>query len=254
MNKKLRLPGRSEKPRQEGITHVIDKGLGVSAVEDFLKTSGGKVDIVKLGWGTAIVTENIKEKIGLYGTYGIPVCFGGTLLEVFLAQDNLGGYLDLLKENGIRYVEISSGVLDISIREKVDLIKKLAKEFTVISEVGSKDACATVDPRKWIEEIKASLDAGVWKVITEGRESGTVGVYRETGEIKSDLIDEIVAAVDPKDLIFETPNKKQQVWFVKRFGTNVNLGNIAPSEVIPLETLRLGLRGDTLLKFHGPEA
>jgi len=250
MQKGLRLPAREKKPRSKGITHVLDKGLGVRAIEDLLETCKESIDIVKLGWGTALVTENLKTKIALYRHYDIPVTFGGTLFEVFLAQDRLDDYLRLLDEYDIKHVEISNGVIDLSLEEKVALIRRLSKNFTVISEVGSKDVNVVMAPYKWVEQIKAELKAGAWKVITEGRESGTVGVYRETGEIRTGLIDEIISQVRPDDIVFEAPNKKQQVWFIEQFGSDVNLGNIAPSEVIALETLRLGLRGDTLARFH----
>jgi len=246
----LELPFRPEKPRQIGITHVIDRGLGMHALEDMLETCAEFIDIVKLGWGTGYVTANLEEKIAVYQSAGIPVCFGGTLMEAVIAQGQLDAFRRKLKRLKIQHVEISSGVLEISREEKTGYIRELAQDFVVLSEVGSKDTDAVVAPYRWLEEIEAELDAGAWKVIAEARESGTVGLYRKTGEVRMGLVEEIVTRVDPGQLIFEAPRKPQQVWFIRQFGPNVNLGNIASGDIIPLETLRLGLRGDTLGKFH----
>lgn len=245
----LDLPGRTLKPRVNGITHVLDKGMGMSAVKDFLDMAADYIDIVKLGWGTSYITANTREKIALYSQYGIPVCLGGTLLEAFIHQEKVDQYADWILDLGITHVELSDGVIEMAHDDKLRLIEKLSKKFRVLSEVGSKDSSVVVAPYKWVKFIKDELDAGAWKVVTEGRESGTVGIFRESGEIRAGLIDEIVNEVKPCNLIFEAPQKIQQVWFVKAFGSNVNLGNIAPEEIIPLETLRLGLRGDTLAHF-----
>jgi phosphosulfolactate synthase len=246
----LNLPERAAKPRSKGITHVLDKGLGPAQIADLVAVAGPYIDIVKLGWGTAYVTANLAQKIELYASYGIPVCFGGTMLEVALRQNQLDAYLAAARRYGIEHVEVSDGTIDMREDDKLALVRRLSKDFIVLSEVGSKDASKVIPPYVWVESIKRELDAGAWKVITEGRESGTVGVYQSTGEVKQGLIDEIVAAVSAENLLFEAPIKTQQVWFIKQFGADVNLGNIAPEEVISVETLRLGLRGDTLLHFH----
>ena len=246
----LKLPERSAKPRQTGITHVLDKGLGPQGVQDLLAVAAGSVDIVKLGWGTAVVSRDLKEKVTVYQEAGVPVCLGGTLLEVVLRQNQLDEYVAWVKGLGIDHVEVSDGTIALDHDTKLDIIRRLAKEFTVLSEVGSKSEDVIFAPKRWVEMIEKELDAGSWKVITEGRESGTVGVYHADGAVKEGLIDEIRDSIDPGRLVFEAPAKKQQAWFIKHFGSNVNLGNIAPDEVISVETLRLGLRGDTLLHFH----
>jgi phosphosulfolactate synthase len=246
----LKLPERDSKPRERGITHVIDKGMGIRQVEDLLESSAAFIDIVKLGWGTGYVTANLSAKLAVYRAAGIPVCFGGTLLELVLAQGTLDDFRRALDRLGIGHVEVSNGALDLPLEEKCNTIRELARDFVVLSEVGSKDVDAVVAPYRWVEEVQVELEAGAWKVIGEARESGTVGLYRATGEVRSGLIDELLVHIDPKDMIFEAPRKPQQVWFIKQLGSEVNLGNIAPDEVIPLETLRLGLRGDTLRLFH----
>lgn len=246
----LDLPYRPERPRQMGITHVIDRGIGLRALEDMLATCTEFIDIVKLGWGTGYVTANLSAKISVYQAAGIPVCFGGTLMEAAIAQGRLDACRRRLEQLGIHHVEISSGVLEMSLEEKTGYIRELARDFIVLSEVGSKDADAVVAPYRWLDEIEAELDAGAWKVIAEARESGTVGLYRKSGEVRMGLVEEITTRVNPDKLIFEAPRKSQQVWFIKQFGSNVNLGNVAPYDIIPLETLRLGLRGDTLAMFH----
>ena len=246
----LTLPERSSKPRESGITHVLDKGMGLSQIRDLFAICGGYVDIVKLGWGTAYVTPNLKQKVALYQELGIPVCFGGTLLEAAVLQNKLDEYVGVVREFGMECIEISDGTIKMEEADKLALIRRLAKEFRVLSEVGSKDETVVIAPFKWVDSIKRELDAGAWKVITEGRESGTVGVYQPGGEVKEGLIDEIKSAVDTDRLLFEAPIKEQQAWFIKQFGANVNLGNIPPEEVISVETLRVGVRGDTLLRFH----
>jgi phosphosulfolactate synthase len=233
-------------PRNGGLTHVIDKGLGPRAVEDLLETAGAYVDIVKLGWGTSFVTPNLPRKLELYRAAGKPVVCGGTFFEVVYARDRLDEYRRWLTEHGFTHVEISDGVVDMPRERKLELIAELARDFTVLSEVGSKDAEAIFAPYQWVEWITEELAAGSWKVITEGREGGTAGIYRPSGEMRTGLVDEIVHGVSLADLIFEAPAKSAQAWFVTHFGPEVNLGNIPPEEVIPLETLRRGLRADTL--------
>jgi phosphosulfolactate synthase len=246
----LQLEERERKPRQTGLTHVLDKGLGTRCMQDLIETAGDYIDILKLGWGTGYVTCNLTEKVAAYKSAGIPVCFGGTLLELAIAKGKFDDYRRMARRLGLGHVEFSTGVLEMELEQKLEHVRKLAEDFIVLAEVGSKDANVVVAPFRWVEEIKAFLDAGAWKVIAEARESGTVGLYRQTGEIRSGLVDEIIHSVNPDNLIFEAPKKDQQAWFIKQFGPSVNLGNIATDEVIALETLRLGLRGDTMGDFH----
>jgi phosphosulfolactate synthase len=231
-------------PRAAGLTHVLDKGLGPRAWEDVLETAGDYIDVVKLGWGTAYVTPNLRRKLDILRDK--PVVIGGTFFEVVYAKDKLDEYKSWLCELGLTHVEISDGTLDIPRERKLDLIADFARDFTVLSEVGSKDAEVNYAPYLWVEWIREDLAAGAWKVVTEARETGTAGIFRPTGEMRTGLVDEIAHSIDVEDLIFEAPTKAAQAWFVKQFGPGVNLGNIPPDEVIPLETLRLGLRGDTL--------
>jgi phosphosulfolactate synthase len=245
----LDLPERTSKPRERGITHVIDRGLSIAAVDGLVETVGGSVDIVKLGWGTALVTANLREKIGRYEAHGIPVVLGGTLTEIAIRQGRVEGMIDWLRELGLRHVEISDGTIALEPQRKRELITSLAKEFVVLSEVGSKDTETIMAPYVWVAQIEADLDAGAWKVIAEGRESGTAGIARHDGEIRTGLVDEIVHAVDPDRIIFDAPRHSQQVWFLQHIGAECNLGNIAADDVLSLETLRLGLRSDTVERF-----
>jgi phosphosulfolactate synthase len=242
----LDLPPRPPKPRERGLTHVIDKGLNLREIEGLFDTAGDYVDVVKLGWGTSYVTRNLEKKIALYRSFETPVVCGGTLFEAVVARGKLDDYKRWLSDHRFSHVEISDGAIEIGRERKLELIADLARDFTVLSEVGSKDADVNYAPYLWVEWIKAELGAGAWKVITEGRESGTAGIFRPTGEMRTGLVDEIVHEIDVEDLIFESPTKDSQAWFVKQFGRDVNLGNIPPDEVIPLETLRLGLRADTI--------
>jgi phosphosulfolactate synthase len=231
-------------PRAGGLTHVLDKGLGPRAWEDVLDTAGAYIDIVKLGWGTAYVTPNLRRKLEVLREK--PVVIGGTFFEVVYVREKVEEYKLWLRELGLTHVEISDGTVEIPRERKLELIADFAQDFTVVSEVGSKDAEVNHAPYLWVQWIKEELDAGAWKVVTEAREGGTAGIFRPSGEMRTGLVDEIVHEIDFHDLIFEAPTKASQAWFVKAFGPEVNLGNIAPDEVIPLETLRLGLRGDTL--------
>jgi phosphosulfolactate synthase len=242
----LELPARTPKPRERGLTHVIDRGLSLIDVDGLIEVAGPSVDIVKLGWGTAVVTGNLMPKLARYAEHGIPVVLGGTLTEVALRQGRIEGLIAWLRELDLHHVEVSDGTISLEASAKRALITRLAKEFTVLSEVGSKDVAEIMAPYRWVEEIEAELEAGAWKVVAEARESGTAGIYRADGEPRMGLIDEIVHAVDPDRLIFEAPRKDQQVFFLRRFGSNCNFGNIAPGDVLSLETLRLGLRSDTL--------
>jgi phosphosulfolactate synthase len=244
----LELPARSDKPRETGLTHVLDRGLSLRDVDGLVEVTGGAVDIVKLGWGTAVVSENLEAKVARYREYGIPVVLGGTLTELAIAQGRLERMLELLRSLELSHIEISDGTITLPHDGKLDLIHHLSGEFTVLSEVGSKDDTRIMAPYRWVEQIQSELDAGAWKVIAEARESGTSGIFRHDGEVRMGLIDEIVHAVPPERLIFEAPRKDQQVWFVRRFGVEVNLGNISPEDVLALETIRLGLRADTALE------
>lgn len=245
----LDLPQREKKPRQKGITHIIDSGLGLFMMNDMLQLSGDYIDIVKLGWGTSYISPKLQKKIDDYHNNDIKVSLGGTLLEGVVRQNKLDRFISWAEDIGVDYIEVSDGVFSITPEEKYKLIKELAKKFHILSEVGSKDTNVVMAPYKWVAAIKNELDAGAWKVILEGRETGTAGLYRESGEIRHGLVDEIMQTINPEHLIFEAPQKSQQVWFIKEFGSDVNLGNIAYNQVIPLETLRLGLRGDTMLTF-----
>jgi len=244
----LELPSRSPKPREVGITHVLDRGLSLQEVDDLIEVTGGAVDIVKLGWGTAVVSENLEPKVARYQEHGIPVVLGGTLTELAIAQGRLERLLELLRSLGLRQIEISDGTITLAHDAKLELIRRLADEFTVLSEVGSKDDTRIMAPYRWVEQIQSELEAGAWKVIAEARESGTSGIFRHDGEVRMGLIDEIVHGAPADRLIFEAPRKDQQVWFVRRFGPEVNLGNVIPEDVLSLETIRLGLRADTALE------
>jgi phosphosulfolactate synthase len=230
--------------RDGGLTHVLDKGLGPRAWEDVLDTAGDHIDIVKLGWGTAYVTGNLARKLEVLKEK--PVVIGGTFFEVVYVRDKLDEYKQWLTELGIDHVEISDGTIDIPRERKLELIADFARDFTVLSEVGSKDSDVVFAPYQWVQWLKEEKAAGAWKVITEAREGGSAGIFRKDGDMRTGLIDEIAHELDFHDIVWEAPTKASQAWFVKHFGPEVNLGNIPPDEVIPLETLRLGLRGDTL--------
>jgi phosphosulfolactate synthase len=243
------LPVRTTKPRQEGFTMAMDKGLSLREVEDFISIASDYVDIVKLGWATSYVTPNLKEKLNLFKQAGIPTYFGGTLFEAFIVRGQFDDYRKILDKYDMTFAEISDGSIELGHDEKCEYIRKLSEQVTVLSEVGSKDDTKIIPPYKWIQLMQAELDAGAWKVIGEARESGNVGLFRSTGEVRSGLVEEILTKIPFEKIIWEAPQKSQQVWFIKLLGANVNLGNIAPNEIIPLETIRLGLRGDTFDHF-----
>jgi phosphosulfolactate synthase len=228
---------------------VIDRGLSVAEVEGLLEVAGDSVDVVKLGWGTAVVTGNLQAKLELYRAKGIPVVLGGTLTEIAIRQRRIDGLIAWLRELGLRHVEISDGTITLEPAVKRELIERLSRDFVVFAEVGSKDTDFIMAPYVWVEQIESDLAAGAWKVIAEARESGTAGIYRANGEVRTGLIDEIAHAIDTQRLIFDAPLQRQQVWLLKRFGSDCNLGNIAPHDVLSLETLRLGLRSDTVERF-----
>ena len=250
MNYELKnIPERSTKPREKGLSMIMDKGLSIREIEDMLSVSGDYIDIVKLGWATSFVTPNLQDKINAYKEAGIPVYLGGTLFEAFVIRNQFDDYLRVLEKFGITHAEVSDGSIELPHDEKCGYIRKLSEHVTVLSEVGSKDADVIIPPYKWINLMQAELDAGSWKVIGEAREGGNVGLFRSSGEVRSGLVEEILTKIPNEKIIWEAPQKAQQVWFIKLLGTNVNLGNIAPNEVIPLETIRLGLRGDTFHHF-----
>jgi phosphosulfolactate synthase len=239
------IPERTTKPRKSGITMVMDKGLSIEEVKNFMSVCNPHVDVVKLGFGTAFVTPNLKEKLAVYKSYNMPIYFGGTLFEAFLIRNQFDDYVSICKEFGVSYMEVSDGSITIPHTEKCGYIEKLCKHGVVLSEVGSKDAAHIIPPYKWIELMKAELNAGSQYVIAEAREAGNVGIYRGTGEVREGLIQEILTQIPAEKILWEAPQKAQQLYFIETVGCNVNLGNIAPNEVIPLEAMRIGLRGDT---------
>jgi len=250
MNYELsQIPERTSKPRQKGLTMVMDKGLSLRQVEDFLSVGAEYTDIVKLGWATSYVTPQLNEKLALYKSAGIPVYFGGTLFEAFVVRGQFDDYRRVLDKFGMEYAEVSDGSVDMVQEDKLNYISTLAKQVTVLSEVGSKDENKIIPPYKWIKLMKAELQAGAWKVIGEAREGGNVGLFRSSGEVRQGLVEEILTEIPEENIIWEAPQKAQQVWFTKLIGANVNLGNISPNEIISLETIRLGLRGDTFTHF-----
>jgi phosphosulfolactate synthase len=231
-------------PEHHGLTHVIDKGLGPRGWEDVLETAGDHISIVKLGWGTSYVTQGLERKLEVLREK--PVVIGGTFFEVVYAKGTLDEYKRWLADLGLSHVEISDGTIDIPRDRKLELIADFARDFTVLSEVGSKDSSVEYTVSEWTSWLQEELDAGAWKVITEAREGGTAGIFDSSGGMRTELIKDIADKVGPANIVFEAPSKAAQAWFVKQFGPSVNLGNIPPEEVIPLQTLRLGLRGDTL--------
>lgn len=243
------LPKRTMKPRDSGFTMVMDKGLSLRQVEDLIETSDGLIDIVKFGWTTSYVTPKLADKVKLYQDAGIPVYFGGTLFEAFYIREQLDDYKRVLEKYNLVHCEVSDGSVSMDHDRKCELVEEFAKLVTVLSEVGSKDASKVIPPYKWIEQMKTELEAGAWKVIGEAREGGNVGLFRDSGEVRQGLVEEILTQIPADKIIWEAPQKSQQVWFIKLCGANVNLGNIAPNEAIPLETIRLGLRGDTFDHF-----
>lgn len=244
-----KIPERTVKPREYGYTMVMDKGLSIREVEDVLEIAGDYIDVVKLGWATSYVTPNLRKKLDVYRAAGIPVYFGGTLFEAFIIRDQFDDYRRILDTYQMTFAEVSDGSIDLEHDQKCKYISELAKQVTVLSEVGSKDVEKIIPPYKWIQLMQAELDAGAWKVIGEAREGGNVGLFRSSGEVRSGLVEEILTKIPSEKIIWEAPQRDQQVWFIKLLDSNVNLGNIAPNDIIPLETLRLGLRSDTFNHF-----
>jgi phosphosulfolactate synthase len=250
MNYELKnIPPRPVKPRENGLTMVMDKGLGLKEAELFIDSSAHLTDVIKLGFGTSYISNNLKEKIKLYKQAGLKVYVGGTLFEAFIVRNMFDDYQKLIDDLGLNMAEVSDGSLEINHDKKCEYINKLSKQVTVVSEVGSKEEGIIIHPSKWTTMMKKELEAGSWKVIAEARESGNVGIYHTNGKTHTILIDKIIAKIKVENIIWEAPIKSQQTWFIKQFGSNVNLGNIGVQDVVALETLRLGLRGDTFFQF-----
>lgn len=243
------IPERSLRPRKQGLTMVMDKGLSLRQAEDMISVSGELIDIVKFGFGTSLVTPRVKDKIALYKDAGFKVYLGGTLFEAFIVRKKFDAYRKFITDLKLDTAEVSDGSIILPHDVKCDYINRLSKDFTVVSEVGSKEAGILIAPKRWISMMKTELEAGSWKVIAEARESGNVGIYRPNGNAHVQLVNKIIDNVKSENIIWEAPIKAQQAWFIKLLGAEVNLGNIAPEEVIPLETLRLGLRGDTFFSY-----
>jgi phosphosulfolactate synthase len=243
------IPERTSRPREAGLTMVMDKGLSLRQAEDAISAGGQFIDLIKLGFGTSLIANDLSEKIKMYHEHGIRVYLGGTLFEAFLIRGQIDDYRRLLDKLGLETLEVSDGSIELNHDTKCELIQDLAKDYRVLSEVGSKEAGIIIHPSKWKNMMKAELEAGSWKVIAEARESGNVGIYRPNGSAHVSLIGKILDVIPKDDILWEAPQKAQQVWFINQLGANVNLGNIAPNEVIPLETLRLGVRGDTFFNY-----
>jgi phosphosulfolactate synthase len=243
------LPKRTKRPRKDGVTMVMDKGLSLRQAEDMIDSSGEFIDFLKLGFGTSVITKHLAEKIKLYQQADIKTYFGGTLFEAFIIRGKFDEYCSFIDKYKLDTAEVSDGSIEIKHDKKCEYISKLSKNFTVLSEVGSKEEGVIIHPGMWIKMMTKEMDAGSWKVIAEARESGTVGIYRSSGHAHTSLVSKITMSVKQENIIWEAPNKSQQVWWIQQLGANVNLGNIAPQEVLSLETLRLGLRGDTFFTF-----
>jgi phosphosulfolactate synthase len=250
----LDLPARPPKPRVRGITHVIDPGLSARDAEGVMDSVCDYVDLVRFGWGTAYITRELQRKLEIYKGFGIPTMLGGTLTELAWLQGKVDGLRRWLDELGIEHVEVSSGVVPMPREDKLELIRTLASDRTVYAEVGEKDPHALMAPYRWVELIREALEAGATQVVCEGRADGSAGIFRPDGEVRTGLVDEVAHEIDINRLIFEAPQRAQQIWFIERFGTDVNVGNVNPRDVISLETLRVGLRADTLRLFHGAPA
>ncbi|EMA37585.1 phosphosulfolactate synthase [Halococcus hamelinensis] len=249
----LDTPSRTTKPRDAGITHALDAGKGPQEVRDQLDVCGEFVDIVKLGWGTGYVSNRLEEKLALYRRRDITPCFGGTLFEVAVMQDRFEPFREKLLDLDIDLVEVSTGVISLDHDEKCEYIERLAEDFTVLSEVGRKDGDDNLDLDAWGDRAVREREAGAWKIVAEGRASGSTGVYGTDGDVRDDVVERLTGDLDPEEIVFETPQRSQQVWFIEQLGPSANLGNIELDDAIGLETLRQGLRGDTAELFHGTE-
>lgn len=246
----IKIDFRNQKPRADGLTMVLDKGLGTHAIEDMLETAAPYIDYVKLGWGTSFIYPNIQTKLDLYRKYNIPLCLGGTAFEIAYLNNNVVEFVAMVKNLGLDMIEISDGTIEMSEIDKLHAIETLSKDFKILSEFGSKDPEKLTAPKHWVSGMNRELEAGAHTIIAEGRESGTAGIYRPNKEIRSGLVEEILSEVPREKILWEAPDKTHQSWFVKLLGPNVSLGNIAPTDTLALETLRLGLRSDTLLHIH----
>jgi len=250
MNQDLpHIPERALQPRESGLTMMMDKGLSIREAENFISSSAAYTDLVKFGFGTALICTGLEEKISLYKSAALKPYFGGTLFELFIVRNRFDEFRKMLDRYRIEFAEVSDGSMAIAHDEKLEYIRKLSGQVTVLSEVGSKVEGVEIPDEHWVTMMKAELAAGSWKVIAEARECGTIGIYQKDGSANTNLIDEIVRQIAVEDVLWEAPNKNQQVWFIQLLGANVNLGNIAPNEVVSLESLRLGLRGDTFFNF-----
>lgn len=244
------LPDRSTKPRTSGLTMVMDKGLGTRAAQDLMENGAAYIDFIKLGWTTAYLSPNLPHKLQIYREAGVEPYFGGTLWEAFYVRGATDTFYRMLERYGMRVVEVSDGSVEVPHEEKLRWIEDFRRRgYLVLSEVGSKDATKVRPPFRWIQTIQAELEAGSSWIIAEARESGTVGMYRATGEVREGLVEEIVHVIPVEKLIFEAPQRSQQAWLIRRFGANVNLGNVLPEDVLSVESMRLGLRGDTFWQF-----
>ena len=243
----LALPARTAKPREQGLTAITDLGTPIAELRSILEDFHEFIDVAKLGVGSAYVAPRLREKIELYKGYGVQVYFGGTLFEKYLNQDRLPAYFTLLSDYGVDWIEVSCGIVTTPLEARVDLVERARNDqgLKVLSEVGSKDGTTIMPPSVWIREITALLAAGSSYVITEGRDSGTAGIFRPSGEIREGLLSDILSAVDPARLVFEAPHAKSQMYFINLVGPNVNLGNVAVSDLLLLETQRRGLRNET---------
>lgn len=243
---------RSVKPRETGLTHVLDKGLPAPQTRALLEAAGEFVDVWKFGWGTAYLDRELETKLALLAEHGVQACLGGTLLEIAWSQGRVEECLRWAADVGVPLVEVSRGVMPMSIADKAELIARAVQSFTVLTEVGTKDPTRQLDPGQWKDEVAADLAAGAWFVITEGRESGTVGTYAADGTVIEEIVDAVVGVAGYERILFEAPRRDQQAWCIRRFGPDVNLGNIALEDVVNLEALRLGLRADTAVIASAP--
>jgi phosphosulfolactate synthase len=241
----LKLPARTVKPRETGLLHVLDDGMSLAEARQHLDSGGPVIDIWKFGWGTAYIDQDLTEKLALLARHGVRACTGGTLLEIAWQQGAITAFLDWAQDVGFPHVEVSCGTVDMTRRQKSELIRASARRFTVLAEIGRKEASAPVSPRQWAADAAADLSAGAVRVIAEGRESGTVGLYKSDGSVRAGVAEAVVAAVGLDYVLFEAPQRAQQSWLIRRYGANVNLGNVRPAAALAVEALRLGLRSDT---------
>jgi len=243
------LPERPVKPRNSGLTMMMDKGLSLNQAHNFIESSADFTDLVKFGFGTAIFAKQVGEKVKVYRKANLEPYFGGTLFEAFIVRNKFDDFKSFISKMGMETLEVSDGSMRIEHDEKLEYVRKLSKDFRVLSEVGSKVKGVEIPNSVWVSFMKKELDAGAWKVIAEARESGTVGIYNSDGSANINLVKEILDSVNGENILWEAPIKNQQQWFIDLLGANVSLGNIAPDEVVGLEALRLGLRGDTFFNY-----